>query len=496
MPITDLPADITPVDAADALVELHGSSLRYSPDHQRWLTFTDQAGWRFDEHESAMQARAIATLRHLEVLTPGDPNKRIEKRFQTTRRSRARRMLALGTMKSIVTIASRYPAVSCPNSSIDARPELLGTPNGVVNLRTGNLLPFDQSEIVTRRTAVAYNPMAKCPRWERFLVEVLGDDRSVQDYFHRLVGYLLTGETRQHQMWLFVGNGSNGKSTLIATIMKMMGAEYSQQAAESVLLAKMNSGAASSDLLRLKDVRCAMLSETGVGQSLHEERVKSLVSADTITARGLYKEFEQFIPQAKFVLATNHLPVVRGSDQGIWRRLVVVPFLAQFEVGTDVTLDLDLEAELEGVLAWAVRGATLWYANGPAPVPAAWEAATNGYRAEQDAIKAFLDERAVVEKGLFVGATEFYNDYRVWCADDGRQALSQSEFGQRMMATGLVTKERKFKANRHHYIGVALRRSAEAEVAAKLDGLFDDHSTTPPSPSLISPDGPHTEVTR
>ena len=495
MPINDLPADITQVDAADALIELHGSSLRYSRDHQRWLTFTDEAGWQFDEHESTMQARAIATLQHLEVLSPGDPNKRIEKRFKATRRSRARQMLAVGTMKSIVTIASKYPAVSCPGSFIDASPDLLGAPNGVVDLRTGVLLPFDESVIVTRRTTVAYNPMAKCPRWERFLVEVLGDDRSVQDYFHRLVGYLLTGETRQHQMWLFVGSGSNGKSTLVATIMKMMGAGYSQQAAESVLLAKMNSGAASSDLLRLKGVRCAMLTETGAGQSLHEERVKSLVSADTITARGLYKEFEQFIPQAKFVLATNHLPVVRGSDQGIWRRLVVVPFLAQFEVGTDPTLDIDLEAELEGVLAWAVKGAELWYAHGLAPVPAEWQVATNGYRAEQDAIKAFLDERTVIERNLFVGASDMYNDYRTWCVENGRPLLTQSEFGQRMMATGLVTKGRKGKANHHHYFGVALRRNAEAEVEAKVDGLFEDLSATPPSPSLIPPDSPFMEAT-
>ncbi len=495
MPINDLPADITQVDAADALVELHGSSIRYSTDDNRWLTFNDEVGWRFDDRESAMQARAIATLRFLEVLSPEGADNRTERRFRKTRRSRARQMLAVGAMKSILTIAAKYPAVSCPNSLIDSSRELLGTPNGVVHLRTGVKLPFDESVIITRRTGVAYNPKATCPRWERFLVEVLGDDKSVQEYFHRLIGYFLTGETRLQQMWLFVGNGSNGKSTLVATIMKMMGTEYSQQAAESVLLAKMNSGAASSELLRLKGVRCAMLTETGIGQSLHEERVKALVSADTITARGLYKEFEQFIPQAKFVLATNHLPVVRGSDQGIWRRLVVVPFLARFEVGTDATLDDDLEAELEGVLAWAVRGAALWYAKGPAPVPAEWQEATNAYRAEQDVIKAFLDERAVMEKGLFVGATEFYNDYRAWCAEDGRQLLSQGEFGQRIMATGLVTKGRKGKANHHHYFGAALRRSAEAEVASKLDELFDDHSTTPPCPTLCSPDGPLTEVT-
>lgn len=495
MPINDLPADVTQVDVAESLIERYPSTLRYSPESQRWLAFSESAGWRFDEYESIMQERAIDTLRYLETFAPDDLDKRTERRFRARRTSRARGMLSVGTMKSVATIASKFSSVSCTNTAIDASPELLGAPNGVVDLRTGALQAFDEKVIVTRRVSVAYDPNAKCPRWERFLAEVLGEDDSVQDYFHRLAGYLLTGETRQHQMWLLVGNGSNGKSTLVSTIMKVMGAEYSQQAAESVLLAKSNSGAASNDLVRLKGVRCAVLTETGAGQSLHEERVKSLVSADTITARGLYKEFEQFVPQAKYLLATNHLPVVRGSDQGIWRRLVVVPFLAHFEVGSDPTLDHDLEAELQGILSWAVAGATLWYAKGPAPVPTTWQDATDGYRAEQDAIKAFTDEHVNFENGLFVGATELYDTYVRWCVEDGRQSLTQSEFGQRFMATGLVTKRKKSKTNRYHYIGAALKRTGEAEVAAKLDGLFDGLPTTPPGPSFRSPDGPLTEVT-
>lgn len=495
MPINDLPEDVTQVDVAEALVERYPSTIRFSPENQRWLAFDEPSGWRFDEYESIMQERAIETLRYLENLAPEGLDKRTERRFRARRKSRVRRMLAVGTMKSVVTIASKFHSVSCSNALIDASPELLGTPNGVVDLRTGVLRAFDEKVIVTRRVSVAYDSNAKCPRWERFLREVLGDDESTQDYFHRLAGYLLTGETRQHQMWLLVGNGSNGKSTLVSTIMKVMGPEYSQQAAESVLVAK-NTGAASSDLVRLKGVRCAVLTETGAGQSLHEERVKSLVSADTITARGLYKEFEQFVPQAKFLLATNHLPVVRGTDQGIWRRLIVVPFLSNFEVGSDPTLDHDLEAELQGILSWAVAGAALWYAEGPVSVPATWQDATDAYRADQDAIKAFVDERVKFEDGLFVGATELYNAYVKWCAEDGRQSLSQGEFGQRFMATGSVTKRKKGKANHYHYFGAALHQSAEAEVAAMLEGLFDDHSTTPTGPSFISPDGPLTDVTR
>ena len=457
MTINNLPADITQVDAADALIELNGSTLRYSPDDENWLTFTKAAGWQFDERESVMQERAIATLRHLEVLVPAGLDRRGEKRFQTTRRSKARRMLTAGTMNSIVAVASKYPTVTCPSSMIDASPDLLGTPNGVVDLRTGKLLPFKESVIVTRRTAAAYNPKAKCPRWERFLVEVLGNDRAVQDYFRRLAGYLLTGETRQHQMWLLVGNGSNGKSTLVSTIMKVMGPGYSQQAAEPVLLAKTNTGATSSELVRLKGVRCAMLTETSAGQSLHEERVKSLVSADTITARALYKEYEQFIPQAKFLLATNHLPVVRGSDQGIWRRLVVVPFLAQFEVGSDPRLDQDLASELEGILAWAVKGAAQWYAKGTGTVPANWQTATDVYRAEQDVIKAFLDAEVEVVPSAHVGATDLYEAYTAWSLREGLTPLVQGEFGGRLSTTGIATRVKYGKQRRWHYRDIRLR---------------------------------------
>ena len=127
-------------------------------------------------------------------------------------------------------------------------------------------------------------------------------------------------------------------------------------------------------------------------------------------------------------------------------------------------------------------------------VPTAWTLATRQYRTEHDAIKGFLDEHVVLEKAALVGATDLYNKYVAWCTEDGRPALSQSEFGQRMMATGLVTKERKFKANRYHYMGVALRPVAPADMGVQTEGLFDDHSTTPPCPDFFSPDGLLMEV--
>jgi len=494
--VQDLPEDVTPVDVAQSLVELYRPYIRYNAETQTWFAFDPQTGWRSDPLCHRISALVVEALRTLADLVPEGLDKTKHRRFVKTRRSRTRRMENSGAIKGIVNLAAMDTSIHCASSDIDDIPWVIGTPNGVVYLTMGDLLPFFEGLFVTRRTSVHFDEAARCDRWEQFLREVLGDDDEIQSYFQQLVGYLLTGDTRLQQMWLLVGKGSNGKSTLLHILQKMLGPDYAQQTPESVLLGRPNVGGATNDLVRLKGVRCALLAETGHGQCFNEERVKALVASDTIAARGLYREFEEFVPQAKFLLATNHLPIVRGTDKGIWRRLVVMPFNNEFEVGSDPTLFQDLVAQLPGIFAWAVRGAVRWYdPTVDFTVPRAWSLATNQYRAEYDALKGYLDERAELDKAAFVGATELYNDYVAWCVLESRPALSQSEFGQRMMATGLVTKERKFKANRYHYLGVALRPAVGPDGGAGLDGVFDNHSATPTGPSLISPDSPLTEVT-
>ena len=494
--VRDLPADVTQVDVARAMVELNRQHIRFNPEAQKWLVFERQTGWRWDSHEDQVYQLVVETLRRLADIVPEGLDTTKHRRFAKTRRNRTRQMENGGAIKSIIGLAARESSIHCEQSEIDDTPCFIGTPNGLVHLRLGEWMPYSPGWYITRRVPVVFNPAAECPRWSRFLREILGDDEEVQDYFHQLVGYILSGETSLHKMWLLVGNGANGKSTVLRIVQKVLGQGYAQQTPESVLMGRAHVGGATNDLVRLKGVRCALLTETGYGQSFNEERVKALVAADTIAARRLYGEFEEFTPQAKFLLATNHLPVVRGTDKGIWRRLVVVPFTKEFEVGSDPTLFQDLVAELPGIFAWAVRGAVRWYdSNVPFTVPASWALATNQYQNEQDALKPFLDERVVFKSGQFVGATDLFNAYVTWCHEDGRRPLNQQEFGHRMMDTGRVTKGRRGKSNHHHYFGAALRVTAETEVAAQLDGLFDGQSTTPPSPSLISPDVPLTEVT-
>ena len=493
--VRDLPADVTPVDVAHALVELNRINVRFDVDSQRWYVFTPKEGWRADSHCHQISGLVETTLRTLSDLVPENLDTTKHRRFTTKRRSRTRGMETDSAIKGVRKLAERDHSIHCSSSEIDSVPWAIGTPDGLVDLRRGEQLPFDRNLLITRRARVRFQKDASCDRWERFLREVLGDEEDIQNYFQQLVGYLLTGETSMQQMWLLVGSGSNGKSTLLRALENLLG-EYVQKSAESVLLGRPSAGSATNDLVRLKGIRCALLAETSQGQCFNEERVKGLVASDTVTARGLYKEYEEFTPQAKFLLATNHLPVVRGVDKGIWRRLVVVLFKNEFEVGSDPTLVQELVDELPGIFAWAVRGAVRWYDSSlDFTVPNEWSLATNRYRAEHDLIKPFMDDCVNFEKGLFVGATVLYEAYEQWCDENGRQPLSQGEFGQRFMATNLVTKRRKGKDNHHHYFGVALRPSAEAEVEAKLDGLFEDLPATSPSPSLIPPDSPFMEAT-
>lgn len=498
MNIAQLPADITPVDVVETLIELHSAILRYHLATKAWLVFSPTSGWTWDHQEARVNELAVETLRYLECDVPEELDVTRKRRFAKIRRGRARQLMTSGGLNGILSLASKRVELVCPDTVIDTETYLIGTPNGILDLRSGEVTTFDPRQIITRRLPVSYDATARCVRWTRFLTEVLGAEQSVQDYFQELLGYTLSGDTREQKMWLFVGNGANGKSTLLRMMQNVLGGDYAQQSADSVLFGRTGSGGATPELVGLKGYRCAVLSESEYGQAISEGRVKTLVAGDTLRVRGLYQDYVQFMPQAKYFLATNHLPPVRGSDKGIWRRLVAVPFDHEFEVGGDPTLISDLTEELPGILAWAVAGATRWYQNGHLPpLPTSWQHATSRYRSEQDIVTAFLDECAVIDPSVNVGATELFNAFLTWCTSEGRQSLSQQDFGRRMTSTGLIERKPKGKDNRKHYFGVALSEAVvETSLGQRVDELCNHRPTAPPCPSFLTPDSLLTEVTQ
>ena len=196
----------------------------------------------------------------------------------------------------------------------------------------------------------------------------------------------------------------------------------------------------SSDIARLKGARLVTSSEPNEGVRLDEGLVKQLTGGDKVTARHLYgKEFE-FEPEFKLWLATNHKPIIRGTDDGIWRRLNLIPFTVQIpDHKKDKNLKYKLQTELKGILKWAVDGCLMWQREG-LKKPQSVVAASQDYRHEMDQIGTFIETCCDVSPDLKISAGELYKNYREWAAENGEHIFTNTKFGREV--SKVYTKKR------------------------------------------------------
>ena len=459
--------NITQIHIADALVQKYGSETRFIEHLERWAIYNQTAGWLLDEGLVELGEMWRNTLIDLECQSPSGLDNHSADRFKYKRQKDVLRNSTDSGFSATVRLAQRVRSVRVAPGKVDNYPDLLGCKSGLIDLRTGRLTPHTKEKIIVKRLPIDFDPNATCPRWIQFLEEVLLD-QDVIDYVQKVFGYCLTGRTSLQQMWLLVGTGSNGKSTFLNTLQNLLGPDFGQQTPESVLMGKPVTGGSSGELVRLKGIRAAVLTETSYDQQLNENRVKGLISSDVIAARAIYSDFQEFVPEAKFFLATNHLPVVKGSDHGIWRRLVVLQFKQQFETTADSDLGITLASELPGILNWAISGAQKFYAaNKKIEMPSQLQEWTKSYRKEQDVISNFLGDTTTDVASERVGASLLYEEYAKWCRELGLTAMTQGEFGSRLKSLGRYQHGRYGQANRYHYQGLRL---LTAEEKAKLFG--------------------------
>lgn len=315
---------------------------------------------------------------------------------------------------------------------------LLGCKNGVVDLRTGQLLKADSKHLITMSTRIDFDPAATCPRWEEFLREVMPLDE-VRDYISKVVGYSLTGDTREQILTCLYGLGGNGKSIFLDTLIAMFG-DYGHTMPFATIEFKERSQI-SNDIAALVRKRFVVASETQEGVRLNEGRIKSLTGCDRITCRFLYQESFSYYPSAKYFLAFNHKPIVMDDTEGFWRRLKLLTFNIVFSDAShgkkrDKELDIKLLAELPGILAWAVRQCVDWYKNG-IQEPDSIKADTKQYREESNPILEFIEDEYTRDPTGSVSKGEIYRDYIAHCRANGeRFVLGKKNFGQRLASMG------------------------------------------------------------
>ncbi|MGI8729220.1 MAG: DNA primase family protein [Solirubrobacteraceae bacterium] len=338
-----------------------------------------------------------------------DPYENAQKKAGA-RLAHAKRSQNQPRLEALLTCASTEPELVLTADKLDADPWLLNTPNGTIDLRTGNVREHVADDHITKITGTTIEPMAT-PRWDAYLATTFGGDIALIDCFQRRIGYTLSGDTREQVMFLAVGDGENGKTTGMEAIAAMAG-DYATAADPATFTTAASDRAARSDLARLRGARLVSGDEIDTGAQLAESLVKRLTGGDRITARFLYRDEFEFRPVMKLWLTVNRLPRVDGDDHAIWRRLQVIPFTVRIQ-RPDKALPRKLRAELPGILAWAVRGCLEWQRDGLGTCGAIDHAAAR-YRRREDRVGLFLDECCELDATARVENGTLRDAYQEW----------------------------------------------------------------------------------
>ena len=421
---------LTDLGNAERLVALHGQDLRYCHPWGKWLVW-DGKRWQEDGTAEVMRrAKETVRLMYAEAANIEDKADR-EALINFAMRSEQS-----GRLAAMISLAASEEGIPILPKDLDRDPWLLNVANGTIDLRTGELRPHSRDDLITKLIPIEYDPMAKCPRWEQFLDEIMLGNKSLIYFLQRAAGMSLTGDTSEHVLLVLYGTGRNGKSTLLNTLLALMG-DYGMQAAPDILMAR-RGDRHPTELADLFGKRLVVSIESEQGKKMAESLVKQLTGGDKIKARRMREDFWEFWPTHHLWLATNHKPQVRGTDIAIWSRIKLVPFSAQFLDGDprqDKHLPKKLIAELPGILRWCVEGCLAWQEAGLG-VPEEVNEATENYRAEQDIIAAFLNDCCVIMPTAKAAIRDVYKAYITWCEENGERPLSQRELGTRLVERG------------------------------------------------------------
>ncbi len=314
-------------------------------------------------------------------------------------------------LKSMASVARSWNKMSVKSDDFDADPHLLNCQNGVLDLRTGKMMPHQPELLLTKICNTNFLPKAQCPKWIEFLGTIFTGNQELIDFIQKAVGYGLTGDVSQQVFFILHGDGANGKSTFVETIYKILGT-YSAITPTATLIAK-RGNEIPNDVARLKGARFIISSELERSKILDEALVKRFTSEEAISARFLRQEFFEFKPTGKIFLSTNYKPTIKGTDDGIWRRIRLIPFEHKFEGVNKIEKYAEkfLYPELPGILRWAVEGFLKMQKDGMKP-PKIVQCATQDYKSDEDAVGAFIEEFCEFNEMFTVTVVDLYDSFK------------------------------------------------------------------------------------
>jgi len=341
-----------------------------------------------------------------------------------------------GRISSLVYLAESNPALVVEASDLDADPWLVGVSNGTLDLRSGRFFAANRGDLITRSLGTRWDEGATCPKWERFLAEVTLGDAELVEYIRRAIGYTLTGETKEQVFFFLWGSGANGKSVLSATLEALLG-DYCHRASAE-FFDKRHDRNKGPELAEVAGARLILASETQEGGRMDERLVKDITGGETLRGEAKFCAGFNFRPQGKIWMSGNHKPRITGTDNGIWRRVRLLPFEARFEGAKDnKNLGAELREEMPGILRWAVGGCQAWRAEGLG-LPERVKTAVEEYRGDEDELGAFIADR--IKEALDVATClkrEVFAAYEDWAEAEGiRYPMTQKQLSRKLKERG------------------------------------------------------------
>ena len=423
-----IPVEFTDDDIAERIVGELEQQLRYDYPNDRWHVW-DGSRWA----HATMGENERTVLRSMRGLG----RRMLAKLAHIPEGAKRRAITALNSLgnsarlSTVTRILQSHGNIVVGVDAFDTNLWELNTPEGTVDLVTGELRPPDSTAMHSKATSVAPKSGAM-PVWERFLREVTRDDPELTRYMQKLAGYCLTGSTREQTLNFVWGPGGNGKGVFLRALDGIMG--------EYAATAPMDSFSSSkgdkhpTDLAGLMGARLVTATETQAGRSWDEQRVKALTGGDKIRARFMRQDFVEFQPRFKLVISGNHEPQIENVDEAMRRRIHIIPFTFKPAV-RDLELDEKLEAEWPQILRWAIEGALLWKQEGLEP-PDVVLAQTQAYFAEEDLPRQWIEACCELAEGpsteIFMGRAEAFASWKVWCMEQGEEPGKLRDFSKRL----------------------------------------------------------------
>lgn len=401
-------------------VAIYGAGLRWTPG-MGWM-HDQTTHWVRDEH---LIRYDLARKTARRVAQGADPKAR-------------KAITSAKAVNSILFLAQSDPDIVVPASQWDNDPLMLNTPAGLVDLRTGKTAERNRAQYLTQITRISQDDNQKIPTWDRFISQVFADKPDMIEFVQRMCGYCLTGDRREQKLFFAHGQGGNGKSTLLDILMWMMGS-YALKLPTAALMMSKNERHPT-ELAQLHGKRLAVSNELEEGAFWAEARIKELTGDETLTARFMRQDNFTFTMSHKHLIAGNHKPRLKGGDPAMARRMVLLPFEQKFEgEAKDAKLPEKLKAEAPGILAWAVRGAVKWHADGLA-IPGRVEEASRDYMADHDDIAMWMEECCERSSYARCRSSELYTSFRRWKQQRGEHEPSQTVWTEKLAVSAGVSK--------------------------------------------------------